>query len=171
MKHITRLAVLADLDKLPPIFQAGVAYLKAQGLPQWQDGYSPTRESAAADMQAGRGYVLEVSGQVSGYASLIPEPDGSPELTEGAWTHGYGSYAAIHSVALDESVRGRGLAAAFLEDIIKAARALGYRDIRIDTHPGNQIMQRVVVQAGFTYTGVMHLPIPNGERVAYQRIL
>ena len=171
MEHQIRVAAPDDLEHIVAIIESGRAYLKAQGLPQWQNGYGPNRTEAASDMERGRGYVLEIAGRAGGYASLIPGPEGSPALFEGAWAGAGEHYTTIHRVALESAVRGAGLSAAFLEGLIQAAQALGYQDIRIDTHPENVIMQKVIIKTGFQYRGVMQLPIPEGERWAYQLLL
>jgi len=171
MNSFTRPATPADLDTIQEIFDAGKDYLKSQGLPQWQDGHGPTIADTEPEILAGQGHVLVVDGVVSGYTSLIPEPDGSPDLAEGAFDVGYGQYVAIHRVALSPAVRGRGLSGGFMRDVLQAAREAGYRDIRIDTHPGNEIMQKVIMQMGFVYKGIMELDIPNGTRYAYQLVL
>ena len=171
MEYQVRVAVPGDLESIVAIIESGRQYLKTQGLPQWQNGYGPNREEAAKDIERGCGYVLEVAGRPCGYASLIPGPEGSPPLAEGAWSRDGGHYTTIHRVALEASVRGSGLAATFLKGLIRAAHALGYQDIRIDTHPENVIMQKVTCKAGFTYRGVMQLRIPEGARWAYQLLL
>ena len=51
------------------------------------------------------------------------------------------------------------------------ARERNFTDIRIDTHAVNAIMQHVITKLGFTYQGMIMLPIANGERKAYQLIL
>ena len=171
MESYVRQARPADLEKIAEIFDSGRIFLKNQGLPQWQDGHGPTGPLAEADMERGHGYVLVYQGEVAGYTALVPAPDGSPPLTEGQWIEGYGQHVVIHRVALAGSLRGRGLSRQFLRDMVLTARIWGYRDIRIDTHPGNQIMRKIIEQTGFSYRGLMHLPIPNGERLAYQMIL
>ena len=171
MEHYIRPARPDDLDAILGAIESGRQYLKAQGLPQWQDGEGPNQTVVASDLDAGHGYVLLSAGAVSGYLALIPGPDGTPPLSEGTWDERFGRYAAVHRLALGTNCRGRGLGGIFLRDAITAARVLGYRDIRIDTHPGNTIMQRAIARAGFTCVGLMHLPIPHGERLAYQLLL
>ena len=171
MEGYVRQARLADLEKIVEIFDSGRQFLKDQGLPQWQDGEGPSRDIAEEDIAKGHGYVLVFQGEVAGYTALVPSPDGSPPLSEGQWDGGYDRHMVIHRVALDGNLRGRGLSRQFLRDMILAARLLGYQDIRIDTHPGNMIMRNVTERTGFSYKGIMHLPIPNGERLAYQIIL
>jgi len=171
MESYIRHARPADLEEILRITESGRQYLQDQGLSQWQDGFGPNRDSVETAIQTGQGYVLLFQDHLAGYGSLIPGPDGSPPLTEGQWAGAYDTYAAIHQVAISPAHRGRGLAARFMGDMVTAASALGYQDIRIDTHRGNLIMQKTILRAGFTYRGVMHLPIPDGERLAYQIIL
>ena len=171
MEAYIRQARLPDLEKIVEIFESGRQFLKEQGLPQWQDGEGPNQTLAEQDINRGQGYVLVLSGEVAGYAALIPAPDGSPPLTEGQWAGDFDRHIVIHRVALDGNLRGRGLSRQFLRDIVIAAGILGYQDIRIDTHPGNMIMRKITEQVGFLYKGMMHLPIKNGERMAYQIIL
>jgi RimJ/RimL family protein N-acetyltransferase len=48
---------------------------------------------------------------------------------------------------------------------------LGYRDVRIDTHPANEPMKRAIASTGFTYRGVVEFAIPDGVRAAFQLLL
>jgi len=171
MEYYIRPARPADLDAIMPIIESGRQYLKNQGLPQWQDGEGPDLALVTGDVEAGRGYVLLSEGLISGYLALIPGPDGTPPLSEGAWDERFEQYVAIHSVALGPNCRGRGLGNSFLRDAVTAARVLGYQDIRLDTHPGNLIMQKAVAKLGFNYAGLTYLPMQNGERLAYQLLL
>jgi len=171
MDHIMRLATLNDLPEIERVFVSARAYLGSQGIDQWQNGYGPNSEMVETDIKKGEGYVLVVDKQIVGYTALVPGPDGSPDLSEGSWDPrdaAHDDYMAIHSVAIDGTVRGKGLGGKFLSDLIAKSRALGYTDIRIDTHPDNQIMQKVIRNAGFTYVGIMELDIPSGKRFAYQ---
>ena len=171
MEHSFRPARPDDLEQILNVIESGRLYLKAQGLAQWQDGNGPARTDIVSDIQSGYAYVLTLGGAVLGYACLIPGPDGSPEPSEGGWDPRYDQYAAIHRVAIGEGGRGRGLSGRLLQEMLAAGWAQGYRDIRIDTHPGNVIMQRVISGVGFTHIGTLELPIPEGERLAYQILL
>ena len=171
MEYEIRLARPDELDRLVEVTESGRQYLRAQGVPQWQNGSGPGRKEIETDIERARGYVLEVAGAVSGYASLIAGPEGSPLLIEGAWTGPCECYTTIHRVALDSSVRGGGFAGEFLGRVIQIAKDLGYPDIRIDTHPQNIIMQKVIGKAGFLEVGVLELPILNGKRLAYQLLV
>ena len=175
MNYETRLARGADLDEITAIFEAGRAYLKAQGIIQWQCQNGPSREKAERDVREGYGYVLLLDDKVAGYTALVPGypgPDVFPPLTEGAWDERHPRYVAIHSVGMAEFARGQGLAVLFLETMVERAKALGYKDIRIDTHPDNQIMQKVSTKAGFIRKGTMVIPgSESGTRYVYQIVI
>ena len=171
MQRYIRPARLEDFDAVWDVLQSGRQYLKDQNLPQWQTGCGPREEEIKARLQAEESYVLVLDGIISGYTALVPEPDGSPPMSEGAWAMCDTPYVAIHRVALGENCRGKGHAGGFLRDMVTIAGALGYRDIRIDTHPDNVIMQKVIEQAGFIKCGVMEKGVPGGTRWAYQIVL
>ena len=71
-------------------------------------------------------------------------------------------------MAIDADFRGKGFAQPFLRGLIETAEGMGYRDIRIDTHPLNAIMQKVILRAGFVYRGMVEFDMPDGKRRAYQ---
>jgi len=175
MNQEIRLAQEADLDEILAIFEAGRAYLREQDIVQWRCGNGPSQEKAERDIREGYSYVLIIDGKIAGYTSLVPGdpgPDRFPELTEGTWDERHPQYVAVHSVALAEFTRGQGIATPFLKEMIAQAIDLGYKDIRIDTHPENQIMQKVMVNAGFVRRGTMVIPeTPSGTRHTFQIIL
>ena len=160
-----------DLEKIQKIFQDGRQFLKEQGLPQWQNGHGPHPGETEQELRTGRGYVLIYESKVCGYATLTPGPDGTPALSEGSWDPRYQDHVVIHRVALRADCRGRGLGSALLRAMAQAARLKGYRDIRIDTNPGNKIMRKIIGQTGFVHRGTVHLPIPEGRRLVYQLLL
>lgn len=169
MSVAVRGALPADLDRIDAILIQGRTYLREQGLTQWQNGYGPSRADAARDIDQRNGYVLTVGGEISGYAALIQGLDPYYEqLISGQWAGDYPAYASIHRVALDASMRGKGLAAPFLCRLAAIAYEKGVYDTRIDTHPRNAIMQKAIARAHFIYRGVVSLPMPEGERWAYQ---
>ncbi|MCL2843683.1 MAG: GNAT family N-acetyltransferase [Oscillospiraceae bacterium] len=168
MQRYIRPATPGDFDAVWAVLQSGRQYLKDQNLPQWQTGCGPREAEIKERLKAGESYVLILDSVVSGYTMLVPEPDGSPPMSEGAWAPCDTPYVAVHRVAMGEHCRGKGLAGGFLRDMVLIAGALGYRDIRIDTHPDNVIMQKIIQQAGFVRCGTMEKGIPGGTRWAYQ---
>ncbi|MCG4308133.1 GNAT family N-acetyltransferase, partial [Enterococcus lactis] len=45
------------------------------------------------------------------------------------------------------------------------------QDVRIDTYPANEPMEKTIYSAGFTYQGMIEFPFEHGERKAYQKII
>lgn len=169
MNYFTRTAELTDLDDIETILQDARLFLHAQGLQQWQNRYGPGRTEAERDIGIREGYVFVVDGAISGYAALISGVDEAyTQIYDGYWNNRYNSYLSIHRVALSSALRGKGCAHLFFDGLLQAARQLQYHDIRIDTHPQNKIMQKVILREGFHYAGMIVFPIPDGERKAYQ---
>lgn len=172
MALVLQKATAADLDRIAQIMESGRAYLHAQGSPQWQGGYGPNRASLSRNLAKQEGYILFCDGTLCGYAALISGTDEVyTNIAGGLWAETHGPYLSIHSVALAPSVRGRGLAAQFLHKLVETARSMGYSDVRIDTHACNLPMQRAILRAGFVHRGTVHFPIPNGARMAFQRVI
>lgn len=165
-------ATLSDLPRLTKIMSEAIELLKKQGSPQWQNGYGPTAEKLTEDIQNHRTYILKTSdGEIAGTIALIPGVDPTyTAITKGEW-QGNAEYLAIHRVAINQQFRGQKIAAQLLNSAIHEAAKFGIRDLRIDTHELNIGMQKVIKESGFHYCGVVQFPIPNGERLAYQKFV
>jgi RimJ/RimL family protein N-acetyltransferase len=167
-----RIAETNDIEKILTVLESGREFLRFQGLSQWQGIYGPSRH-LNEDIANNWGYVLILQEEelICGYAALI---DGVDEcysaIKDGYWDNSHEKYISIHSVAIGAGFRGKGFAEPFMQGLIKTAGDMGYRDIRIDTHPKNKIMQKVILRAGFIYRGMVEFGIPDGKRMAYQLI-
>ena len=166
-----KLATRFDGKEILQLMKEGIAYLKAQGSPQWQDGFGPDEAKVMHDISQKHCYILvNEHQQIVGTAALIPGVDPAyTAISEGQW-EGDAPYLSIHRVAVNSQFRGYGYAHLLLERSLLEAQRLGYHDVRIDTHRLNTPMQRAIAKAGFQYRGVVHFPILNGERLAYQKI-
>lgn len=168
----TRKATMEDSAAIMRVLNDGIAYLKAQGSPQWQDGHGPTLEIVKHDIEQDYAHVLIYSGKVVGYGALVPGPEQAYEdITEGNWEGRSDKYVAIHRIAVDMNIRGQGLSKILFHDLIVLARHMDYTDLRVDTYPKNEIMQKVILNAGFEYRGMIHFEFEHGERKAYQLLL
>lgn len=158
-----RKAVTADIPAIMTVLEAARGIMRASGNPfQWPAGY-PTREMIEADLEAGVGRVFEADGSVMGYFACIPGPDPTYSYIEdGAWIEDSTPYYVIHRIASLPSAHG------IFKGIIDYTSALS-RNIRIDTHKDNKIMQGLLARHGFSYCGIIYLK--NGSpRLAYQRV-
>ncbi|MDR1688042.1 MAG: GNAT family N-acetyltransferase [Clostridiales bacterium] len=166
-----RKATSNDANKILTVLESGRVFLQSQGLSQWQDGYSPSRyvEKYIANNW---GYVMiSPGGIICGYAALAEgTEDCYNNIKGGSWDNTHEKYITIHSVAIDAEFRGKNLADPFMHGLIEIAAGMGYGDIRIDTHPANIIMQKVILRAGFVYRGMVRYNIPDGNRMGFQLI-
>lgn len=164
-----RLAVKEDVPAIARLYDLARAALKAAGVPQWQDGY-PNGEDAAADIEAGHGYVLAEGGRVVGFACLaFGEEPTYNVIEQGSWL-GQGGYGFLHRVAVDPGMKGRGAAGLFFDELKRQARERGVGAIRGDTHRDNLPMQRVMAKNGLELRGVIHVE-DGTERLAYECVL
>ncbi|KAB8135757.1 GNAT family N-acetyltransferase [Gracilibacillus oryzae] len=172
MTTYTRKARAADTEAIMKILNDGIAYLKEQGSPQWQNGHGPNLDTVQNDIQNDFAYVLKDDQKIVGYGTLIPGPDHAYEnMTDGMWQGESTHYVAIHRIAVDQHHRGKGISKMLLHDLIVLARNLDYKDIRIDTYPKNHLMEKVIFATGFTYRGMIHFGYTHGERKAYQLLI
>ena len=166
-------ATLQDLPQLAKIMSEAIHLLQIQGSPQWQDGYGPTTEKLTADIKNKATYVLRTdTNEIAGTIALITGIDPAyTEISEGDWLKTNSAYLSFHRVAINQKFTGQKIAQQLIEHAIVESRKKGFRDLRIDTHELNHAMQKVINQTGFFYRGIVLFPIPNGTRLAYQRII
>ena len=75
---------------------------------------------------------------------------------------------------MKDSLKGRGLAARLFSEAEQYVLQSGIRNIRIDTHPDNQAMQRALAKSGYICCGTLVLTEGSeaGElRVGYQKVI
>ena len=169
MKVYLRKAEPRDLAAIMEIIGEARVALAQRGIPQWLGESGPNEGQMKQDLEDQTCYVLILEQEIAGVGVVSHEIEEAYEyLLSGAWQPGATSYASIHRFAVSQSHQGKGLALLLLRFLVTAAALVGDVDIRIDTHPANQIMQKVIQRAGFSYVGELALDIPHGERYGYQ---
>lgn len=134
---------------------------------QWQNGY-PNRERLAEDVRLGIGRVLVADGQRVAYGVLTYDGERAYDgLRGGEWLTSGAAYATIHRLCVAEEEVGKGYGRAFMECAEREA-ATRVASIRVDTHPDNLIMQRLISSLGYRYCGVVEYESP---RLAYELCL
>lgn len=166
LRHATR----ADIPAIMAIIADAKALLKADGSPQWQDGY-PDETAIQQDIMAQQSWVLMVDGQVAGTAAQVIGDDANyHEITGGTgWQNQQDPYATIHRIALGKAFAGQHLSHFFFSNLISAAYQTGIRNFRIDTHQMNQRMQAIALSLGYQFRGIVHVAEPgDNARRAYE---
>ncbi len=152
---------LQDLDVVMEIYDKARQYMRQNGnLNQWIDGY-PGREIILEDMRNGYSHVCIKDGEIVAVFSFILGTDPTYlEIYEGSWLNDE-PYGVIHRIASVSHQKG---VASFCIDWCYGK----CRNLRIDTHEDNFIMQNLLIKNGFTRCGIIYL-LSGAPRVAFQK--
>ena len=158
-----RPATTADIPSIMPVFDEARQKMQASGnWKQWINGY-PSEEVVERDIKLHGGFVIEDEGQIVGYFAFLPSPEPTyKEIFEGQWLDDTLPYHVIHRMGGKHGTHG------IFSSVMEFAFARD-RNIRIDTHRDNVIMQHNLTKHGFSYCGIIYL-LSGDERLAYQRL-
>lgn len=153
-----------DIPAIMTVLEAAKGIMRASGnLHQWVGGY-PSESVVREDIRGGYGLVVVARDRVVGYFAFIPSPEPTyATIYAGAWLDGNAPYHVIHRIGSLPDVHG------VFATIMDFAFSRD-RNIRIDTHRDNRIMQHNILKHGFSYCGIIYLS-SGDERLAYQRII
>ena len=168
---------VADIDRIMEILADGRRALGELGIDQWQKGY-PHRSIVEKDVANGESYVV-VDADDRAVGTAMMSPAGEPDydiIYDGEWLIDAPSeephYLVVHRVATAAEYTGRGIASALLAKAEELAAVMGKESVRIDTHPGNVPMRRMVQKNGFHKCGtitISHAEDGIPERIAYEK--
>ncbi len=159
-----RKAQETDLAEIMDVLDAAKGIMRASGnTGQWVGGY-PSAETILEDIRNGHGFLVSDNGQIAGYFAFIPSPEPTyKEIYDGEWSDDTLPYHVIHRIGSYPHKHG------VFQSIIDWCLQQD-RNLRIDTHRDNHIMQHVISKAGFRYCGIIYLA-SGDERLAYQKIV
>lgn len=107
-------------------------------------------------------YVLLESGKIHAVFALIHGDDPTYRRIDDGHFLSDTPYATIHRIAGDGQVHG------VLQKAVAFAETQN-RNLRIDTHEDNKIMQHLITKCGFQRCGIIYLE--NGDsRIAYEKL-
>ena len=161
--RMIREATSSDMEAILAVMDAARGIMRDSGnLHQWSDNY-PGAAAIMRDMERHGGFVIEDEGLLVAYFAFLPSPEPTYfEIEGGSWLEDDSAYHVIHRIASVPEAHG-------IFDDMLAWCAERERNIRIDTHEDNRIMQHLIEKHGFTYCGIIHLA-SGDARLAYQRI-
>ncbi len=168
---IFRKATFDDIDRITEIIIHASRRLHEAGIDQWQRGY-PNRQSIENDINSEVGMVLCLGDEILAYGAVIFTGERAyDDITNGHWLTTCDSdaptYAVIHRLCVSEIFVGMGFAKQFMQAAETMAQEKA-ASIRIDTHPDNKIMQRLVSSLGYSYCGDV---VIESCRLAYEKLL
>ena len=150
------------LDEIKGVYARAREFMAQTGNPnQWGQSY-PSEDVIFADIASGQLYAVVEEEKVVGVFFFTMEPDPDYETIEdGAWKNDL-PHGVIHRIASSGTVKGVFPAAlSYCKEQIK--------NIRMDTHPDNKVMQHVLTKNGFAYCGIVYVR-GDRKRLAYQYV-
>ena len=163
-----RHAQISDIPLMMEIIRDAQASLRSQGVDQWQNGY-PNEEQLQKDIHQQGSYVLTRDGAPIAMMALLPGPDPTYAVIDGAWLTA-GEYYVIHRLAVSSLFKGVGTAARMLSEAEAICHREGIPALRVDTHHDNKPMQRFLAKGGFTPCGNIRLA-DGSPRIAFEKML
>lgn len=162
-----------DLDRIEELFTQAKQFLKQHHINQWQTeiptGY-PSRNEVKQDIQKDGAYSLMHGDKVIGYSFIqnIDDPT-YHKIDNGKWLNEE-PYVVIHRTCIDTSYKGKGLSSIFVIKAKEICADKNLHSIRVDTHPDNIYMQKMLEKNGFIKCGIIHV-YDGTERYAYQLLV
>ncbi|MBU5312169.1 GNAT family N-acetyltransferase [Tissierella carlieri] len=164
-----RKTVESDIDSIMNIFNQAKAYMKEQGIDQWNNNY-PNYEVVKNDIKDGVSYVLVKDNNVVGtVVAIFGEEKNYKNIYDGKWISNE-EYAVIHRIAIDSNYKGLGIVSIIFKNIEDICINRSINSIRVDTHEDNLSMQSLLAKNCFQYCGVIYLE-DKSKRIAFEKIL
>lgn len=153
---------MEELDKVMEVYAYARRFMAEHENPnQWKTN-KPSREQIEGDILAGKHYVCLKDEKIAAVFYFAHEDDPTyAEIFDGAWLNDE-SYAVVHRIASSGLVKGAG---SFCMNWASAQ----CKNLKIDTHQDNYVMQNMLKKCGFIHCGTIYLE--NGEsRLGFQKI-
>ncbi len=154
-------ATLKDLNDIIEIINHAKKTMYTSGnTTQWSKNY-PAKQTIVEDIKNGYCYICLHKEEAVATFTFVAGPDQTyHKIYNGEWLNNY-NYYVIHRIASNNKIKGVG------RKIINWCLEQN-KNIRIDTHENNTVMQHLLIKSGFKYCGT--IITDNGtERLAYHK--
>lgn len=151
----------SELDQVMAIYEYARGFMAEHGNPTQWGTTEPPRELVEQDIENGKSYVCVENGKIAAVFYYAKEADETyANIYEGSWTNDK-EYGVVHRIASAGIVKGAG------------SFCLNWayeqcKNLRIDTHRNNVVMQNLLKKNGFAYCGIIYIK-DGTERFAYQK--
>ncbi len=138
-----------EISQLLEIFATARTFMAKTGNPnQWAEDY-PNEELLTEDIKSGDSYVVLKQDKI--VATFVLRGGIDPTyntIYEGIWLNDL-PYSTIHRIASSGETKG-------VLHLAMLFALLQYKNVRIDTHADNIVMQNAIKKEGFKYCGIIH---------------
>ncbi len=156
-----RKAKMEEIDVIMNIFARARAFMAESGNPNQWGNNKPERETIEEDIKLGRSYVCVENGKNVATFFYMEDEDPTYNVVYGGEWLNPKKYGVVHRIASAGTVKGAGsfcLNWAFEQ----------CKNLKIDTHRDNVVMQNTLKKLGFSYCGIIYL-LDGDERLAFQK--
>lgn len=162
MITVIRETEINDLPFVMDMYNTARKFMSSTGnVDQWTKGY-PTEQFIKEEIESGHSFVCEnQEGVLVGtFCFIIGDDPTYAKIYEGQWLNDelYGTIHRIASAGIEKGVANSCIEWCYTK----------CRNIRIDTHRDNKVMQNIIKNQGFVYCGVIYL-LDGSERIAFQK--
>lgn len=166
---VFRKATPRDLEHIMHIITEAQQLLAANKIDQWQNGY-PNKQVILDDIKQAESFVFVKDNEIIATTALSfrPEPTYN-QIVQGSWLTET-PYAVIHRIAIKAPYRGQLYAQQLFQQCETLVAQQGVQSIKIDTHPDNIAMQKLLHKCHFQYCGIIYLA-NNEQRLAFEKVL
>ena len=143
-----------DLSAVGKLYDNVTKYLEEHvNYPKWTHGEYPSLASATIALNDGSLYCVKQGDKIVSAFVLNSDPQG--DYSVGDWSKFIpeGEYMVIHSLAVLDECKGKGVGQEVVKFCIDTAKEQGYKGIRVDVVPGNFPARKLYEKMGFTYAG------------------
>lgn len=151
---------MEELTDVMELIGRVVPRMRESGNLQWDDHY-PNDFAFISDIEKGLLWVAEIDGKIVGIAAITT--DQAPEYADVGWDITE-TAIVVHRLAVDLAYRGRGIAAALMQQAESLASQRGIQAVRVDTNTENQATQKLLPKLGYVCAGEIGLAFRPGLR-------
>ena len=165
------LAKKGDLSEIMKLIEQAQAYLAAQHIEQWKNGY-PNEQAILKDILNNESYVVKLEdSNLLATAMFTTRNEPTYKSIKGNWiTESDAKYGVIHRMAVGEKFRGTGIAKFIFNQCEQILKQTSIQSMRIDTHEDNLGMQTLLKKLDYIYCGVIYLE-NNDKRLAFEKLI
>lgn len=167
-----RKAEIKDLTSAMEIINDAKDLLKKSGSTQWNliDGY-PNITTIKSDIEKEILYVYEENHQILGIIAILGHDENYDEIN-GQWLTN-NEYLSLHRIAVRKNSHNQKIGTKLVLFAENIAKEKNIYSLKVDTHKLNTPMQKILLQNGYIYCGIITLKRTKEDnlRLAYEKQL